>query len=63
MTGNFHALLLFRNDEEKTIAREVEHRMVERAIRMDGTCEFYLLHDGHSTFKFLITCFLTSRHG
>ncbi|KAI9567738.1 FAD-linked oxidase-like protein [Boletus coccyginus] len=36
--GNFHALLLFRNEEELAIVREVVHRMVERAIRMEGTC-------------------------
>ncbi|KIJ64816.1 hypothetical protein HYDPIDRAFT_111420 [Hydnomerulius pinastri MD-312] len=36
--GNFHALLLFRNDEELAIAREAVHRMVERAIKMEGTC-------------------------
>ncbi|KAF8452613.1 FAD-linked oxidase-like protein [Boletus edulis BED1] len=36
--GNFHALLLFRNDEELAIVREAVHRMVERAIKMDGTC-------------------------
>jgi len=36
--GNFHALLLFRNDEELAIVREAVHRMVERAIKMEGTC-------------------------
>ncbi|KAF9224911.1 FAD-binding domain-containing protein [Gyrodon lividus] len=36
--GNFHALLLFRNDAELAIAREAVHRMVERAIKMEGTC-------------------------
>ncbi|KAF8843456.1 hypothetical protein BDN67DRAFT_897080 [Paxillus ammoniavirescens] len=36
--GNFHALLLFRNDDELAIAREAVHRMVERAIKMEGTC-------------------------
>ena len=39
-TGNFHALLLFRNDEELAIVREAVHRMVERAIKMEGTCKF-----------------------
>lgn len=37
--GNFHALLLFRTDEELAIARELVHRMVERAIALDGTCK------------------------
>ncbi|PFH45972.1 hypothetical protein AMATHDRAFT_70823 [Amanita thiersii Skay4041] len=36
--GNFHALLLFRTEEELVIARDAVHRMVERAIAMDGTC-------------------------
>lgn len=36
--GNFHALLLFSSDEELAIARGAVHRMVERAIRLDGTC-------------------------
>jgi len=36
--GNFHSLLLFHTDEELAIARELVHKMVERAIRMDGTC-------------------------
>jgi hypothetical protein len=37
--GNFHALLLFRTDEELAVARELVHRMVERAIALDGTCK------------------------
>ncbi|KAL0065463.1 D-lactate ferricytochrome c oxidoreductase [Marasmius tenuissimus] len=36
--GNFHALILFRNDEELARARGAVHRMVERAIKLDGTC-------------------------
>ncbi|KZT18859.1 FAD-binding domain-containing protein [Neolentinus lepideus HHB14362 ss-1] len=36
--GNFHALLLFRDDQELDIVRNVVHRMVERAIALDGTC-------------------------
>ncbi|EKM52199.1 uncharacterized protein PHACADRAFT_101477 [Phanerochaete carnosa HHB-10118-sp] len=36
--GNFHALLLFKSEEELAIARGLVHRMVERAIRLDGTC-------------------------
>ena len=37
--GNFHALLLFRNDEELKKVEGAVHRLVHRAIRMDGTCE------------------------
>jgi len=36
--GNFHALILFRTDEEKIKAKELVHRMVKRAIALDGTC-------------------------
>ncbi|EPQ50481.1 hypothetical protein GLOTRDRAFT_82265 [Gloeophyllum trabeum ATCC 11539] len=36
--GNFHALLLFRDDAELAVVRDVVHRMVERAIALDGTC-------------------------
>ncbi|KAF8990475.1 FAD-linked oxidase-like protein [Cyathus striatus] len=36
--GNFHALLLFKTDEELERAREAVHRMVQRAIALDGTC-------------------------
>ncbi|KAG9037670.1 hypothetical protein FRB95_004516 [Tulasnella sp. JGI-2019a] len=36
--GNFHALLLFTDDEELPAVREAVHRLVERALKMDGTC-------------------------
>ncbi|KAF8157801.1 FAD-linked oxidase-like protein [Crassisporium funariophilum] len=36
--GNFHALILFKTDEEMKKAKEVVHRMVKRAIALDGTC-------------------------
>lgn len=35
--GNFHALILFKTQDELEIAREAVHRMVERALRLDGT--------------------------
>ncbi|KAJ5096268.1 Vanillyl-alcohol oxidase [Penicillium alfredii] len=34
--GNFHAIILF-NDSEKKIAEGVVHRMVKRAVEMEGT--------------------------
>ncbi|EGE00670.1 D-lactate dehydrogenase [Trichophyton tonsurans CBS 112818] len=34
--GNFHAILLF-NDSERAIAEGIVHRMVKRAIEMEGT--------------------------
>lgn len=36
--GNFHALLLFKTDEEKAIVQEAVHRLTKRAIALDGTC-------------------------
>ncbi|KAG6831366.1 hypothetical protein H0H87_005377 [Tephrocybe sp. NHM501043] len=36
--GNFHALLLFRNDEEEKVVKAAVSRMVHRAIALDGTC-------------------------
>ncbi|KZT70146.1 hypothetical protein DAEQUDRAFT_725774 [Daedalea quercina L-15889] len=36
--GNFHALLLFKNDNELEKCKQLVHRMVERAIALDGTC-------------------------
>lgn len=36
--GNFHTQLLFRNDKELEIVREAVHRMVERALKLEGTC-------------------------
>ena len=38
LSGNFHALLLFTNDEELDKARAAVARMVHRAIALDGTC-------------------------
>ncbi|KAI0276801.1 hypothetical protein BGY98DRAFT_1090140 [Russula aff. rugulosa BPL654] len=36
--GNFHSLLLFKTDEELNTVRGLVHRMVERALALDGTC-------------------------
>ncbi|KAG6903176.1 hypothetical protein C0995_002719 [Termitomyces sp. Mi166 len=36
--GNFHALMLFRNDEELSTVSDLVHRLVHRAIALDGTC-------------------------
>ncbi len=36
--GNFHAQLLFRTPEEEEVVRQAVHRMVKRAIAMEGTC-------------------------
>ncbi|KAL1702616.1 FAD-linked oxidase-like protein [Schizophyllum commune] len=36
--GNFHSLMLFRNDEELALVRDAVHRITRRAIALDGTC-------------------------
>lgn len=36
--GNFHAILMFRDDEELEKVRGAVHRMVHRALELDGTC-------------------------
>jgi len=36
--GNFHALILFDNEEDRKVVDEIVHRMVHRAIALDGTC-------------------------
>ncbi len=38
-TGNFHALLMFKTDEELNIVRGLVHRIVKRALALDGTCK------------------------
>lgn len=36
--GNFHGLILFRDDQELQSVSEAVHRLIHRAIAMDGTC-------------------------
>ncbi|KAG7447507.1 uncharacterized protein BT62DRAFT_891556 [Guyanagaster necrorhizus] len=36
--GNFHALILFNNEEEQAKTKQAVSRMVKRAIALDGTC-------------------------
>ncbi|KAG9096080.1 hypothetical protein FRC06_009061, partial [Ceratobasidium sp. 370] len=36
--GNFHALLLFDSEEELKRVKAAVHRMVERALALEGTC-------------------------
>ncbi|KAG6891325.1 hypothetical protein C0992_008779 [Termitomyces sp. T32_za158] len=49
--GNFHALMLFRNEEELSTVNGLVHRLVHRAISLDGTCEppptYQKSHDIH----------------
>ncbi|KAJ7168298.1 D-lactate dehydrogenase cytochrome oxidoreductase [Mycena crocata] len=36
--GNFHALILFRDDKELEQVSQAVHRLVHRALALDGTC-------------------------
>ncbi|KAG8684689.1 hypothetical protein FRC09_015226 [Ceratobasidium sp. 395] len=36
--GNFHALMIIRNDEELEPVKAAVHRLVYRALALDGTC-------------------------
>ncbi|KAJ7072721.1 FAD-linked oxidase-like protein, partial [Mycena amicta] len=36
--GNFHALILFRDDKELELVSHAVHRLVHRALALDGTC-------------------------
>ncbi|KAL4253874.1 D-lactate dehydrogenase (cytochrome) [Abortiporus biennis] len=36
--GNFHSLIMFQNDSELPKVSEAVHRLVHRAIALDGTC-------------------------
>ncbi|QLG71416.1 hypothetical protein HG535_0B04580 [Zygotorulaspora mrakii] len=36
--GNFHAFIVYSNDEEQKICEDIVERMVRRAIDLDGTC-------------------------
>jgi len=38
--GNFHALILFHDDDELEKVNGAVHRLVHRAINLDGTCMF-----------------------
>lgn len=37
--GNFHALIIFNDDKELPAVSDAVHRLVHRAIDMDGTCQ------------------------
>lgn len=36
--GNFHAFILFKTDDELKAVSDAVHRLVHRAIALDGTC-------------------------
>jgi hypothetical protein len=40
VTGNIHAMILYHNEEEEKIGRELQTKMVYYALELDGTCQF-----------------------
>jgi hypothetical protein len=40
--GNFHAALIYRNDNEFKKVQKFSEKIVERALELDGTCTFRL---------------------
>ena len=40
--GNFHSFVLFKTDEELDKVSQCVHRLVKRAIALDGTCKLLL---------------------
>lgn len=36
--GNFHALILFKDDDELKKVEDAVHRLVHRALALEGTC-------------------------
>ena len=38
--GNFHALILFKDDDELKKVEDAVHRLVHRALALEGTCTF-----------------------
>jgi len=39
LPGNFHASLLFKDEKEQELVEAAVHRIVHRAISLDGTSE------------------------
>lgn len=49
--GNFHALILFDIDRELDAASGAVHRLVHRAIALDGTCQLFSVAFTEKTFS------------
>jgi D-lactate dehydrogenase (cytochrome) len=50
--GNFHAALIYRNQKEFKKVEDLSKKVVERALELDGTCEFLF----SSSSPFFIAC-------
>jgi D-lactate dehydrogenase (cytochrome) len=42
--GNFHAALIYRNDNEFKKIQNFSKKIVERALELDGTCTSHIRH-------------------
>jgi D-lactate dehydrogenase (cytochrome) len=58
--GNFHALILFREGQLEEVSKAV-HRLVHRAISLDGTCLYCLLRA--LSFRLIVSWAGTGEHG
>jgi D-lactate dehydrogenase (cytochrome) len=57
--GNVHALILYNNEEEAKIGKELQVKMIKHALELDGTCE--LTHKTlNKTIHFIVG---TGEHG
>jgi FAD/FMN-containing dehydrogenase len=54
--GNFHALILFHDDKELESVSSAVHRLVNRALALDGTC-------GYLTYKHSLLLMEPYSHG
>ena len=61
--GNFHALILFDGEQELAVVSDVVHRLVHRAIKLDGTCQFYTRFCIVEVYQRFLLIIGTGEHG
>lgn len=61
--GNFHALILFDGQQELAAVSDAVHRLVHRAIKLDGTCQLYIRFWVIQTYQHPLHMLGTGEHG
>jgi D-lactate dehydrogenase (cytochrome) len=61
--GNFHALILFDGEQELAAVSDAVHRLVHRAIKLDGTCQLYTPFCIVETYQKSLFMIGTGEHG
>ena len=61
--GNFHALILFDGEQELAAVGDAVHRLVHRAIKLDGTCQLYTLFRIVEIYQKSLLMIGTGEHG